>query len=1193
MGLLMCLLLKDIYLSAQVTPSLISFPSPNAASLGTYSEIPVSTFTGVPDISIPLYEINIGDVILPIKLMYHTHNVKPEIHPGWVGLGWNLISGGSITRVVHRWPDETNTPPDGSDNNLRPYMGYYFNYARMDTPYNNWKNDLPYKISTFAGLNIYDDYDFDGMDYPECEPDEFHFNFLGYNGVFYLNSKGQWQVKSDKKLKVDFNGNFITPFHKNVIYDAFISDAFGGFTITDEKGVRYIFGTEEAMEYNMGFFAMNLPKQSMATTWHLKEIITPSNKHITLSYERGPFIANFTRDIQAFTDRGSYNLPGINGSCGMSEYSQTFNGMLISPVYLKQITTDKEIISFNTSRSNDLSYTIEDFRNDIGSMKANLSFKGIIKSTERGRFPHLTKTFGINYYVENNIQPPYGPFAIDSVLRMLVWMKLDQISIKRLDQQLVKQIDFRYREDPKRRLSLSSIQEVANNGIKKSPYNFVYGIGGSAESDWGDTDGLINYPEVHYLRDRTDYWGFYNAGNTLNEDTLTAKGFVNYTAFKREKFNSLDYARHFLSRITYPTGGATELQYEFNTCRYRLGNDRTSLIREDTNMLVGGPRVKRIINYDLNNKEVERREYYYVTGFDTLQDLSKIGNLPSSGEISGIPVYYYDTLRYSSGSLNYVMSALTSRPTIPFTTNSAGSFIGYSEVVEKSKGGYTLYKYTNYSNGHLDEPHDGHFYPSNLAFAPFWNTNSREHERGRLSLTSIYDGSKQLLKRVAIKHAAIGVNIDGNSEYVRGLISSPLMYTCAFPVSPNLQWPAVSTIRYYTYSYLPVQREEVTFKPGDTSSFVKIIRDFVYDNQYKQLTQEKWVDSKALEQYIKYNYPYNYVTSSGSPVSAQSYPLTFMLQHNILPPIEIIKSLKKGGLEQVTNAEIRKYADYGFYDFTNHWHEVILRSKVLSLKTTQPVIDYRRYSVGYSGGKETDTSDSRVKVDVTFDRYDSVGNLLQYHPENSKNLSYLWAYNSTKPVAEVSNAGLSDIAYSSFETTEKGNWDFYINEPNNTEDQPAQPYVNAISGRRIYNMQYAYGGSIKKTGLDINKEYTLTLWYRSAEPLLAVNGIIQRQVIAQKGEWSLLQVRFKGAAMVELPQTEYDTYIDELRLYPSDADMTTYTYDPLLGITSKCDERNMMTYYSYDGLGRLKVIKDGDGKVLKEYDYQYKVPIAQ
>jgi hypothetical protein len=43
-------------------------PSPNAAALGKYGEIPVSYYTGVPNISIPIYEIKTRDLSLPISL---------------------------------------------------------------------------------------------------------------------------------------------------------------------------------------------------------------------------------------------------------------------------------------------------------------------------------------------------------------------------------------------------------------------------------------------------------------------------------------------------------------------------------------------------------------------------------------------------------------------------------------------------------------------------------------------------------------------------------------------------------------------------------------------------------------------------------------------------------------------------------------------------------------------------------------------------------------------------------------------------------------------------------------------------------------------------------------------------------------------------------------------------------------------
>jgi YD repeat-containing protein len=51
--------------------------------------------------------------------------------------------------------------------------------------------------------------------------------------------------------------------------------------------------------------------------------------------------------------------------------------------------------------------------------------------------------------------------------------------------------------------------------------------------------------------------------------------------------------------------------------------------------------------------------------------------------------------------------------------------------------------------------------------------------------------------------------------------------------------------------------------------------------------------------------------------------------------------------------------------------------------------------------------------------------------------------------------------------------------------------------------------------------------------------------------------------------------------------MTTYTYDPLVGMTSSTDEKNQVTYYDYDNLMRLMSIRDKDGNIIKHIDYHY------
>ena len=73
-----------------------------------------------------------------------------------------------------------------------------------------------------------------------------------------------------------------------------------------------------------------------------------------------------------------------------------------------------------------------------------------------------------------------------------------------------------------------------------------------------------------------------------------------------------------------------------------------------------------------------------------------------------------------------------------------------------------------------------------------------------------------------------------------------------------------------------------------------------------------------------------------------------------------------------------------------------------------------------------------------------------------------------------------------------------------------------------------------------------------------------------------------------VPNTNWTNFNNSLRSNSnaSAAMITTYTYKPLIGITSETAPNGTTTYYYYDSFGRLSEIKNDDGKLLKKYTYQ-------
>ena len=106
-------------------------PLPEASSLGKFGQTPVSLYTGIPQISIPIYTLKLHNVELPVSLDYHAGGIRVSEIASTVGLGWALQAGGMISSTsvgqadfsergyVRGWNEQYRIP---ADRMLRPLV---------------------------------------------------------------------------------------------------------------------------------------------------------------------------------------------------------------------------------------------------------------------------------------------------------------------------------------------------------------------------------------------------------------------------------------------------------------------------------------------------------------------------------------------------------------------------------------------------------------------------------------------------------------------------------------------------------------------------------------------------------------------------------------------------------------------------------------------------------------------------------------------------------------------------------------------------------------------------------------------------------------------------------------------------------------------------------------------------------------
>lgn len=1063
--------------------------SPNAASIAQYVDYPVSHYTGIPQINIPLYEADIYGYKLPISLNYHASGIKVSQEASWVGLGWSLNVSGSISRIIKGTDDLCTIYKDGS-----------FRKGYWKGPEIAGKDIMP----PIEPIYISDFYDCRGSAVrliADTEPDIFYYSFPGGSGKFIIDkSRGPLLFEKSNNVKIEIKNLFSN--HQELWY----------FTITTPDGTVYVFDKEEK---TTTFF----------DNWHL-------NKNSTL--------------VNRIEDR---SIIGSNSEDFISGWTLTkiilSNKKEIKFSYVDEKITSPAQESLRTYYNPDGS--LKNIHTPTTPLEEGCSYAmGSRYSTSKSKYdsPRLSK-----------IEWDFGHIDFIPLYREDLNGTADalySINIYKKSNELLKIIEFDY-----------SYFNQSYSGLEK--YKYIYQrLRLDRVSDKGRHIGSLFKQEYKFSyfegnlpaknSKNTDYWGYNNGGNY--GDNYCAKQLLDpHTVLPGAvKTSNLKYLKiGTLNKITYPTGGCSVYEFEENTFEKSNWNPVPPTIPSEikdylevynfySNDSFEGPPSDSFTFEIKDERDVVFKAYIENSGceidptFSYEAAGSPIGlltNLDNSNfkkriwmplvfeeKYGGVGCEYNNT--YASYNLppgRYKFEACKPPRDVYVAWTITGASEAAPDTTDYRKGGGLRIKRIitdnktrefSYKGGKLlveptltilDRvcPGGGRFRPYNcivqlsepkLSFNSFSNGNVIGYDEVEEYLTDGINNSKTHYE--FYNEPEQDVNVESGlplptiPNYYNGLHKSITHLTNNVVVEQTdykyrstksqrveaFYWDPVTFSAYsYHYQIEWIQKkQEVVHRPmSDKKIEIRSTYEFSYNNDFQLASSNLINDLKELKGEIIY-----YITDFSDNIS-----IAMKNAYLVGIPIEKL-SLRNG---QVIAG---KKTDYK--EINNMFLPSIVST--LDMDTPTTIGDHRNY----------------YKPKLYFDIYNDYGKPIQLR-NNDIFIVYLWSYNSAYPVAEIKGA---------------------------TYDRVKSVLTESVINR--------LSTSIEPSESDLKKLNDL----RSNVSL--------------------------GNIMV-----------------------TTYTYKPLVGMTSATDPSGKTTYYEYDGFNQLKrtYIKERSSdnieveRTIQAYEYYY------
>ncbi|MEX2565302.1 MAG: hypothetical protein WD431_05130 [Cyclobacteriaceae bacterium] len=1121
---------QDMEFRAQVVP-----PSPEVSALAKFADSRISHYSGIPDISIPLYSIGEQDLEIPLALSYHPGGIRVEERAGWAGLGWALKAGGSISRTLKGLPDEHTKGSSG-------YMNHEI---------------LPDKLSASGMLDYYNRNLNNVIDF---EQDIFHFAFGNHSGKFVLNKNGEVAFLSASNLKIQFEKNAY-----NIT----------GWKVWDGYGNQFIFEVPEHTIIEVVSNTRSAPYQpNYFSAWHLSKIITYRGREIIFTYE-GYTESYYSRSSQS----ASYFFAGSSGRgiCGNDRITNGFSEVTVTG---KQLVT----IQFGLGK------IVVESKNDRQDATAK-RLSGLKVITNQGR---LIKsfTFDHDYYYSS------------------------------LSDRHLNLPDFIAKATPAKRLRLTKITE--NTASPELNYHLEYH--GNALP--------------HMFSNSQDHWGFYNGRD--NQSLIPQ-----YFKFRKANANRLVVPEKAvlgtLKKITYPTGGSISYEMESNRAVVHSKdyyNFFSPVVLEEDQPLYSASvnqqnplAVLQVEPQESTNDTVKRIKYtvhlndmrncdgrgkdcigtlsIYLYSPSKKSYISLLSSYIKNGTVSGIiwlkaGAEYQLRLEGPPWIIAGVVANVSGRKNPPKQQETGQIEVATGGLRIKSitkdfggQSGTVQYRYEQpeekTSSGSLATfpKYDFFTFNSETRQVPTRNDIITKHclkfelrSYSQVPLTSSADffGYSNVSE---IKENGDGEVLRTDYQFLSPLdYPDATRYIAPFGIIHTAEAKRGVPVReiYYAQTEKGFKKSKemvYAYQPVDLTTHENFVFSCMGYGPYgcQDVRLLKYFNTTVWNPLIETR-EIQYDVETGTAFEKSS-KLTYDEKY-LLPVKKTIQ------LTNDTSLEENYFYPFNLPDGTNNsgqLSELMEANRIVpSLghikKTAGQLVDQQRLQLKRQHGKVLPAGlvkkygEQSEYQDLTILSYDPFGNIQEQQARTHPVQSFIWDEEGYHILASVQNASLKEVCYTSFETGTKGGW-IYSGEPSD--------YPTSKTGGRLYPLGK---GAISKTQIPATPEkpFVLSFWARKTNSRPSGFWDFMGKTEMLTDEWKLIQ---REITTDKVSIEGQGVLVDEIRLHPKDAFMETYTHEPLLGLTSKADQRHQTSYYEYDAMGRLATVRNLEREILEHYAYTY------